>query len=694
MALLSLDDPLLRRIASFLYSRDVLNLSLTSKRVFRLTNHRILSVIRCEEPDQLLRLHEFLLQPTHSPFPKTSDGGSKRPQSLQDLTVYHTTFMDLELKKWFISRDNFTQVCLLGDILLQTHNLRHLSLDRLHPCIINDPRIRDALSALHRLEDLRVSTLGDFALEVIQAIPSTLQRLTLSYHNTHDYHRLDGEPKSLRPLLQTLSTFELLHAVTLINFTPHYHLAYPWDPRYVPPQLPSIRRLTILSSSVEALDIVELCPNLIVFEFSLDKDASCKSSAGPRWCSLHKLVLAQPHEALCLVDRLGTVEDIHVLNELDVRIDVCEDGSSEHHDHASSSTTPSSPSKCLQSDKEDTCKAMDAHDGVEAGHDSQQQTAGSFPLIEAKPSRSTGDEEEFLETDGDTTALSPGSVTCLPSLDHLSLYSGLVGDGDGGSDGSVTLVGNGHVREEGIRALLELLSTTSPGTLRLSVATESGSLGADGLAAALVAEIAHVAPRLRSLHVQLNIHNPLPTESTQYGALVWHSDYHPPLDVPLTLSLCGQDGLPAALASLRLECLLISVPAPTRAHFLFEPELYADSEEGQAMRADARVQELQRITMLEALPAMLAIAIPTLRVLAIGDVAPSRAVLGFPLSADEEQDEDVLALSEVRARNTSNTRWWSVVVGSVAGAVPGVVEIEAWEGERVRASVEHGVLPM
>ena len=83
------------------------------------------------------------------------------------------------------------------------------------------------------------------------------------------------------------------------------------------PLLPSIRYLRLSQSSVPALDIIQLCPNLRTLISSIDREESdIVASYGPRWRPLRRLMLASPEMAVCVVDHLDTVRLLQVSGTL------------------------------------------------------------------------------------------------------------------------------------------------------------------------------------------------------------------------------------------------------------------------------------------------------------------------------------------------------------------------------------------
>ncbi|OJT09979.1 hypothetical protein TRAPUB_13542 [Trametes pubescens] len=317
MQLLELPDDVLILIFSNLYDRHALNLALASKRLADLALPRVAAVINCWKPSMLRRLHAYML-----------DDPNPRAHYLQNLTVDVHTFGEYDSDasdgtSSVHSDDNvyyatsFSQANLVGDLLLRAQNICELSLERFQPCLLRDPRIGAALASMSRLANLRLSTLGDRALPILGSCASDIRRLTLSYYVDDDYP-LEGETKTLPPLLSALAPFRHLQIVKLWNFTP----SVSWADDFIPPQFPSITYLRLSESTAPALDMVELCPNLSTLIFSADSQESMNAPVRPRagkpWTPLQRLMLGEHEDIVSVVDRLSHVELLQISGELRV----------------------------------------------------------------------------------------------------------------------------------------------------------------------------------------------------------------------------------------------------------------------------------------------------------------------------------------------------------------------------------------
>ncbi|KAI0749239.1 hypothetical protein C8Q80DRAFT_1269144 [Daedaleopsis nitida] len=336
LSLLSLHDDGLLLIFAHIYGEDALNVSLSSKRLHDLASPRIAAVAECSTFPQLRRLHRYLLSPSHT--------GVLRALFLERFTigievVEDEDFVDSEVgtEDSEGSRSSDSDVSnspehLIGDILTQAKNIKELFLHRFGPCMAEDARIGPAFRSLLRLVDVQLSSIDDSTLTdvLLHANNRNLQRIALAYHSDHDssyqdqrispsyyrYTNADGlldEPHSLTPLLSTLAQFPKLHTVKLYSFTPTEHLSSVSTPAL----LHSIRHLRLFQSTVCALDIVKLCPNLSTLTFSLDEEGEGPiPSVGSPWRPLRNLRVSSLEDALCVSGRLSTVEKLEVLDEI------------------------------------------------------------------------------------------------------------------------------------------------------------------------------------------------------------------------------------------------------------------------------------------------------------------------------------------------------------------------------------------
>ncbi|RPD53122.1 hypothetical protein L227DRAFT_617256 [Lentinus tigrinus ALCF2SS1-6] len=305
--LLSLNDDVLLSIVAHLHGQDALNVSLTAKRSYALAGHRIPSHIRCSSPLQLRRLHAYLLS--------TLPNGAPRAAFLEHFVIDASTFEYPDEETFYYASD-FSDAPLIGDILLQAHNLRELSVERFHPCLELDPQIGEAVRSLYSLVNVRLFTVADSTLAVFD--PSRnhhIARLTLSYHLEEDFPVENGT-KSLQPLISLLSSCHHLHTVKLWNFTPKTGLSR--DDTLPMPSFPSIRYLRVCAASEPALDLVELCPNLSTLVVSFDEGSDIERIVreGSKWPALRRLMVLQYEDVLSFHERLNSVNQLQISGSL------------------------------------------------------------------------------------------------------------------------------------------------------------------------------------------------------------------------------------------------------------------------------------------------------------------------------------------------------------------------------------------
>ncbi|KAI0715764.1 hypothetical protein C8T65DRAFT_707496 [Cerioporus squamosus] len=211
--------------------------------------------------------------------------------------------------------------------------------------------------------------------------------------------------------------------------------------------------------------------------------------------------------------------------------------------------------------------------------------------------------------------------------------------------------------------LLELLRRTSP--VGLFVCVETTCEEED-----LWKELPRAVPRLRSLELQLE------------GLIAPVENYS------------WLSRLPAALSALPLECLRVLVPEQKQRRW---SQGFASKEEG---IAQLRQQEIDRVTALAALaalPPLLVRALPSLRYLAVGDMAPNMQLLGDGTDVDASvialgvKEEDVVGeWDELRQLSVIRKQcWWRVVDGPRGREL---VEIEEAEGEEAQRQIEEFVI--
>ncbi|RDX56957.1 hypothetical protein OH76DRAFT_1476452 [Lentinus brumalis] len=222
--------------------------------------------------------------------------------------------------------------------------------------------------------------------------------------------------------------------------------------------------------------------------------------------------------------------------------------------------------------------------------------------------------------------------------------------------GSLQICGMLDCRSGGDLALLEVLRQTSPVGLYVSIQTSCQEpLFWDAIPSA--------APRLRSLELQLQ---------RLSGC-----------SIPEAYSWLSK--LPAALSSIPLVCLRVLVP-----ELQGQPNIVLEGQ-----RNHGREREIKRIKALIALPCLLVRAIPSLRYLSVGDLAPNTHVTGVPI-ADAALDalrlkaEDfvVTKWDEMRWLDIIRMRCWWRIEDGPSGSPRELVEISEEEGEEAQRQIE------
>ncbi|KAI0351784.1 hypothetical protein OH77DRAFT_1429380 [Trametes cingulata] len=322
MTLFSLNEDVLRVIFSSLHGKDALNLSLTSKSIHDLAIHRVAAVAVCKDGRDLRLLHRYLFF-----------GARPRGRYLERLSIYKNYGLSLDEEAWYarpaVSTETYdndsyydwTRLNLILDILMNAPNLRHLKLPLLHPALERDPRLLDALRALPRLLSLNFDTVGDTTVTFMQSLCcSGLQRLALEFHcrSVALRYEIKGEHITLTSLTDTLARCPRLRSLRLELFRPKSSLLD--DTGYSARILPAIRSIDLWGVSPQALDLVQLCPNVSsvdfgLFEVTLSHDAALSSTerrAGPPWPALRSLTVATLVEAVCVQDLVSEVHRLHV----------------------------------------------------------------------------------------------------------------------------------------------------------------------------------------------------------------------------------------------------------------------------------------------------------------------------------------------------------------------------------------------
>ncbi|RPD72365.1 hypothetical protein L226DRAFT_511839 [Lentinus tigrinus ALCF2SS1-7] len=308
MDLLSLNDDVLLAIFAHLHGEDALNVSLTSKRVYGLAAPRIASHIVCASPEELRRLHAYLLSNIRD--------GTPRARFLEKLDIDGCTFQGVTEHEQGSYMGNYSQVSLIGDILLRAPNICELSFDKLHPCIERDPRIVDVIRSLASIVKLEVSVIADVSFFIFDSarLLDNLAHLCLAYHYS-GYRPLFNQAQSLQPLISLLPSFRHLHTLEIRRLDPKARLSQ--AARRSMRSLPSIRILRLRDVSTSILDLVDLCPNLSVFTMSLVlEDVEQTVIEGPKWPSLRLLGVDELDDVRLYSTRLRTVDQLQICGQI------------------------------------------------------------------------------------------------------------------------------------------------------------------------------------------------------------------------------------------------------------------------------------------------------------------------------------------------------------------------------------------
>ncbi|RPD53121.1 hypothetical protein L227DRAFT_420666 [Lentinus tigrinus ALCF2SS1-6] len=309
---LSLNYDVLLAIFAHLHGADALNVALSSKRVYELAGPRIASHIVCTSPKELRRLHAYLL---------SNFRGTQRAKFLEKFIIQEYTFQRGN------SRRHFSQVPLIGDILLQASNIRELYFEKFHPCMERDPRIVSAIRSLTRIVKLDLFVIADATLSIFDSSwpLDKLTHLNLSYYDEGDFP-LDNQAKSLQPLISILPSFRRLRTlkVCFLDSTSRLPRAASLPST---PLLPSIGILHLREVSTSTLDLVDLCPNLSTLTISLSsQDVERMIVEGPKWPSLGRLMVGELDEVRWFSERLRTVDQLQIGGRIRLNPYTTEDG--------------------------------------------------------------------------------------------------------------------------------------------------------------------------------------------------------------------------------------------------------------------------------------------------------------------------------------------------------------------------------
>lgn len=245
--------------------------------------------------------------------------------------------------------------------------------------------------------------------------------------------------------------------------------------------------------------------------------------------------------------------------------------------------------------------------------------------------------------------------------------------------------------------LLGLLRVASPISLHLSL---HASADEDRTAAETFwKEISSAAPKLRSLEVHLKCCTPSMLHDVDFAWLVGvqmlHLTYSPLTNVP-------QLDVPKVFRTIPLICLRIVVPVNGGWTGVDRLRIASDADVREALRKRLREHEIHRVRTLAALPQLCLEAIPTLRYLSIGDLAPKLHLLNSA-DIDDEELADVFQFGcspegrlsgdwdELwRVYGLYAQRWWRIAEREGERAL---VSISEDEGEEAQGQIESREYP-
>lgn len=269
MQFLSLNDDVLIYITSFLNVSDLFSVARCSWRAYDVALPHLIATVTCRSPAHLHQLHDEIIAPETS--------GSTRKRHLKTLTLTVDALRD-PVHTFHAAYHRYVPVGaveanFVEQILLGAQNLRFLSLDLTSAYIKHHSTaaFSDTLSALRELQEVRFGMVDLPVLSAFRSVSRRLRRVTLHFDPLH----FPGpwviapsplpEPITLPTLLSILSAFPNLRDVTLADFPP------PGDgPPYPPidrPLFPTVLHLRIDKCSLEAVQIIDLCPNLQTLVF-------------------------------------------------------------------------------------------------------------------------------------------------------------------------------------------------------------------------------------------------------------------------------------------------------------------------------------------------------------------------------------------------------------------------------------------
>lgn len=289
--LLSLNDDALLSIFSFLYGEDALAVALTSRRLHDLAISRVSTIAVARSRRALSRLCDYML---HGPQP--------RARCMEDLDVWCINLDD-------ISDTGIPHDRLIADLLTAAQNLRRLALFRLPQSPGQRSRIMEAMFSMRNLVDLHLGDVDEHTLALLPMLSGPLKHLDLWYKRTCQSAATDAA------LLHALTKHARLRSLALHNFMPSEPSLYAL---HATCRFPSLRHLSIVTNTAEALRFVSLFPQLSLLALVLDEAsvplAPSDFDTMPRWPLLKDLYAHT--ELACMQHFVNRVENVVLLRTM------------------------------------------------------------------------------------------------------------------------------------------------------------------------------------------------------------------------------------------------------------------------------------------------------------------------------------------------------------------------------------------
>ncbi|KAI0761009.1 hypothetical protein BD413DRAFT_495914 [Trametes elegans] len=253
-------------------------------------------------------------------FPQGQSLGSPpRARNLEVLIIAAATFREdrvhAEANAAYAERSDARR---LGNLLLRAQNIRELYVGWFEPATARDPRIGQAIASMARLHMLRLATVSDRCLPLVQSLHGLR---CLSLHYMYPNLAMEGteheDAQTIPPLLAALRGLPRLHTLALEFFDP---APVPGQNTGASPPISAVADLSLVTSSVHSLEIVPVFPNLRSLFLDLRDlgrpEAAPAAGAGPprpRPQVLRRLALHSLYGVDSVVRRLNLItEELHI----------------------------------------------------------------------------------------------------------------------------------------------------------------------------------------------------------------------------------------------------------------------------------------------------------------------------------------------------------------------------------------------